>query len=68
MHQQSSIATVVQNHVRAFASRTFFAGEFKNAVRVIPVHVQAHAFVGKHGCACGYQSGSGVVLCRENVA
>ena len=67
MHEQSSVATVVQDHVGAFAFRTLCA-EFKNAVGVIPVVIQCFAFVCEHRCAVSDQGSSSVVLGRENIA
>ena len=68
VNQQGGVSAVVQNHIWTFASRAFFAGEFKNAVCVIPVLGQVLALHRKHRRArCGNGSRS-VVLCRVNVA
>ena len=50
VHQQCCVATVVQNHVRAFSLAALVA-ELENAVGVVPVVGQRLAFVSKHGSA-----------------
>ena len=68
VHQERSVAAVVQDHVRAFFGRAFGAAEFENAVGVVPVVVQVFAFVGKHRRAFNHQRRSGMVLRRVNIA
>ena len=67
MHQQGGVATVVEDHVRAFTGAAGFA-ELKDAVGVVPIVAQRLALDREHrDAACDDRSG-GVVLRRVDVA
>ena len=67
VHQERSVAAVVQNHVGAFAFSALGA-EVKNAVGVIPVLSEVLALHRKHRRARSRNGSCGVVLCGVNVA
>ena len=68
MHEQRSVAAVVQDHVWAFFGRAFGTAEFEDVVCVVPVVRQSFAFNGKHGRTRSCNGSSGMVLRRENIA
>src|SRR5690606_15561743 len=63
VHQQRGVATVVQDHVGAFAFRALGA-EVEDAVGVVPVVFQRLALDGEHRRATGGDGGGRVVLRR----
>ena len=67
VHQQRGIATIVQDHVGAFALRTLGA-KLENAMGVVPVILQRLPLDGEHRCPVGSDGGGGVVLGREDIA
>ena len=61
--EQARVAAVVEDHVRRAA-----VVPLENAVRELPVFLEAFAFVGEDGDARRGDGGGGVVLRREDVA
>ena len=62
-HEQRRVAAVVEDHVGPAA-----VGPLEDAVRELPVFLQAFALVGEHRDAGGGDRGRGMILRREDVA
>ena len=62
VNQQGSVAAIVNNHVRAFTFR-----ETKRHVRTPPILLQRLAFPSEYRYAVRCDSGSGMILCGEDV-